>query len=54
MLKHRLPTLAALIAAVRPSLEELFGKVLAVPAVAEIAKPTIDTIRTKLDALAKA
>jgi hypothetical protein len=44
---------AALVAAARPSLDELFGKVLAIPGVAEIAKPTIDTLRGKLDTLAK-
>jgi hypothetical protein len=48
------PTLAALIAAARPSIDELFKKVLAIPGVAEIAKPTIDAINGKLDALTKA
>ncbi len=46
--------LAALIAAARPTLDELFNKVLAIPGVEAIAKPTIDGIRAKLDALAKA
>jgi hypothetical protein len=45
--------LATLINSIRPALEELFTKVLAISGVAEIAKPVIDTIRTKLDALAK-
>ena len=46
--------LTALIGAVRPSLEDLFTKVLAIPGVAEIAKPTIDGVRANLDALARA
>lgn len=46
--------LMALIGAVRPSLEDLFTKVLAIPGVAEIAKPTIDGVRANLDALARA
>jgi hypothetical protein len=45
--------LASLIAAARPSLEQLFNKVLAIPGVAEIAKPAIDAIRAQLDALGK-
>jgi hypothetical protein len=58
-LSAQLPTagrtaLAALIAAERPSIEELFNKVLALPGVAAIAKPAIDQFRSKLDALAKA
>jgi len=46
--------LAALVTAARPSLEELFNKVLAIPGVAAVAKAPIDTIRAKLDELAKA
>jgi hypothetical protein len=46
--------LAALIAAARPSLDELFNKVLAIPGVADVAKPAIDAVRAKLDVLAKA
>ncbi|HEV7260189.1 MAG TPA: DUF937 domain-containing protein [Bosea sp. (in: a-proteobacteria)] len=46
--------LATLITALRPSLEGLFNKVLAIPGVAEIAKPTIDGVRANLDALARA
>ena len=58
-LSGQLPTagktaLASLIAAARPSLEELFNKVLAIPGVAEMAKPAIDAIRAQLDALGKA
>ena len=46
--------LAALVTAARPSIEELFKKVLASPGVAPIAKPAIDELRAKLDALSKA
>ena len=46
--------LAALIAAALPALNPLFDKVLAIPGVSEIAKPAIDAIRTKLDAMVKA
>ena len=45
--------LAALMTAARPSIEELFDKVLASPGVAPIAKPAIDDLRAKLDALSK-
>ncbi len=45
--------LAALVTAARPSIEELFNKVLALPGVAPIAKPAIDDLRAKLDALSK-
>jgi hypothetical protein len=46
--------IAAVVASVRPSLDELFNKVLAIPGVAEIAKPSIDAIKVRLDAIAKA
>jgi hypothetical protein len=46
--------LAAMIAAARPELDQLFSKVLAIPGVADVVKPTIDAIRLKLDTLAKA
>jgi hypothetical protein len=46
--------LATFLASVRPSLDEVFNKVLAIPGVSEVAKPTIDAIKAKLDALAKA
>ena len=46
--------LAALVASARPTLDGLFDKVLAIPGVDSIAKPAIDTLRTKLDALSKA
>ncbi len=46
--------LAALVAAARPSIDELFDKVLALPGVSTIAKPAIDALRAKLDTLSKA
>jgi hypothetical protein len=46
--------LAALVTTARPAIEELFNKVLTIPGVAAIAKPTIDGLRVKLDALSKA
>jgi hypothetical protein len=45
--------IATFIASVRPTLDDLFNKVLAIPGVAEVAKPTIDTIKARLDVLAK-
>ena len=45
---------AALVAQLRPSIEDLFNKVLAIPGVGDIAKPVIDGLRVKLDALSKA
>src|SRR5271157_6293907 len=47
-------TLAALLASARPALDGLFDKVLAIPGVDSIAKPAIDALRAKLDALSKA
>ncbi|MGC2395203.1 MAG: hypothetical protein WA579_04310 [Rhodomicrobium sp.] len=47
-------TLAALLASARPALNGLFDKVLAIPGVDSIAKPAIDALRAKLDALSKA
>ena len=44
---------AVLVGQLRPSLEELFNKVLEIPGVAPIAKPVIDGLRAKLDALSK-
>ena len=44
---------ATLVAQFRPSIEELFNKVLDIPGVAPIAKPVIDRLRSKLDALSK-
>jgi hypothetical protein len=46
--------LAGLVASDRPALDGLFDKVLAIPGVDSIAKPAIDTLRAKLDALGKA
>ena len=45
---------AALVGQIRPSIEELFNKVLAIPGVSDIAKPVIDGLRAKLNALSKA
>lgn len=44
-------TLTALITPMMPTLNALFDKVLAIPGVSEILKPTIDTLKTKLTAL---
>ena len=46
--------LAVAIAAVRPSLDQLADKVLAIPGVGAVIKPAIDAIRAKLDVLARA
>jgi uncharacterized protein DUF937 len=46
--------LAALITAARPSIEQLFDKVLAIPGIDAVAKPAIEALRAKLDALSKA
>lgn len=46
--------LAGLIVAAMPTFNDLATKVLAIPGVGDIAKPTIDSIRAKLDALSKA
>ena len=46
--------LAALVAAARPAIEELFNKVLAIPGVAPVAKPAIEALRTQLDTLSRA
>ena len=45
--------LAKLVVAARPALDGLFDKVLAIPGVAEIARPAIEAIRTECDKLAK-
>jgi uncharacterized protein DUF937 len=44
---------AMLVGQLRPSIEELFNRVLEIPGVAPIAKPVIDGLRAKLDALSK-
>jgi hypothetical protein len=46
-------TLADLFASIRPNLDQLLDKALAVPGVAAIIKPTVDAIRAKLDTLTK-
>ena len=45
--------LTDLIGSIRPNLDQLLDKALAVPGVAAIIKPTVDAIREKLDALTK-
>jgi hypothetical protein len=46
--------LAKLIIAATPTINQMCDKVLATPGVAELAKPAIDNLHAKLDALAKA
>ena len=41
-------------AAIKPNLDQLIDRVLAIPAVGAIIKPTVDAIRAKLDTLATA
>lgn len=58
-LAGKLPTdaktaFAMLVNSLRPSIEDLFNKVLEIPGVAPIAKPVIDGLRAKLDTLSKA
>ena len=43
--------LTDLIASIKPNLGQLLDKVLAIPGVGPIVKPTVDAIRAKLDAL---
>jgi len=47
-------TLAKLIAAVRPSIDQMCDKVLATPGVGGVAKPAIDELRGRLDTLSRA
>jgi hypothetical protein len=47
-------TLAKLIVAATPAINQMCDKVLAAPGAGTLAKPAIDTLRAKLDALAKA
>jgi uncharacterized phage infection (PIP) family protein YhgE len=47
-------TLAKLIAAATPTINQMCDKVLATPGVGDIAKPTIDELRGKLDTLSRA
>jgi GTPase involved in cell partitioning and DNA repair len=58
-LSSKLPTsgksaLATLITAARPSIEDMFRKVLAIPGIEALVKPTVDQLRATLDDLAKA
>ncbi len=58
-LAGKLPTnaktaFAMLVTRLRPSIEELFNMVIEIPGVAPVAKPAIDGLRAKLDALSKA
>jgi len=46
--------LATLITAAAPTINQMCDKVLATPGVAGIAKPAIDELRSKLDALSRA
>lgn len=46
-------SLAKLIIVVQPSINQMCDKVVATPGVGDMAKPTIDDLRAKLDALAK-
>jgi hypothetical protein len=47
-------TLAKLIAAATPTINQMCDKVLATPGVGDIAKPTLDELRAKLDTLSRA
>ena len=47
-------TLAKLIAAAKPTIDEMCDKVLATPGVGDIAKPAIDELRGRLDTLSRA
>jgi hypothetical protein len=47
-------SLARLIAGVLPAINGLCDKVLAMPGVASVARPTIDELRARLDSLATA
>ena len=44
--------LAGMVNPLMPTLNQLFDKVLAIPGVAELLKPTIDALKVKLAALA--
>src|SRR5262249_48700185 len=46
-------TLADLLASIRPNLDQLLDKALAIPGVQAIIKPTVDAIRAELDTLTK-
>jgi hypothetical protein len=46
--------LAETLASIKPNLDQLLDKALAIPGVATLIKPTIDAIRSKLDTLTTA
>ena len=46
-------TLVDLLASIRPNLDQLLDKALAIPGVQAIIKPTVDAIRAELDTLTK-
>ena len=46
--------IATFLTSIRPAIDEAFNKVLAIPGVSAVAKPTIDTIKGNLDAMTKA
>jgi hypothetical protein len=45
-------TLAETFAAIKPNLDDLIDRVLGIPGVGAIIKPTVDAIRAKIDTLA--
>ncbi len=47
-------SLASAVAAVRPTLDQMIDKALAIPGVGSVIKPTVDTIRSGLNVLATA
>jgi hypothetical protein len=47
-------TLTEVFAAIKPNLDQLLDRVLAIPGVGAVIKPAVDAIRSKLDALARA
>src|SRR5262245_24351039 len=47
-------TLSALFVSIKPNLDQLFDRALAIPGVGTIIKPTVDAIRSKLEAVTKA
>ena len=46
--------LAETFASIKPNLDQLLDKALAIPGIATIIKPAVDAIRSKLDALSTA
>ena len=43
--------LAGIVSPLMPTLNQLFDKVLAIPGISEVLKPTIDLLKTKLTLL---